>query len=334
MAELDDLALFAGVVEHGGFAAAERASGVPKSRLSRRVSALEADLGVRLLQRSTRRFSVTEVGQDVYRHARSMLDEARAAREAVARVSAQPRGLVRIAVPIAFAQGFFAQIMPAFLERHPAVQLQVHVNNRRVDVIEEGFDIALRVRLKLDDDGGLVVRPLGNTHKLLVASPAYLQRAGHPKHPRELRDHAILNASEEPHGQHWELQSSGGTIERIDLPVPRVTGFDFPLLLQLAEAGQGITLLPIMACAESLARGALLPVLQEWDHPMGICHIVYPSRRGMLPAVRAMVEHLVETMPARIADAHVGCRREQRVEHAAPVPAVPQAPAKRKPPIA
>src|SRR5688572_13668778 len=138
MAELDDLALFSAVVEHGGFAAAERALGTPKSRLSRRVAALEADLGVRLLQRSTRRFSVTDVGQDVYRHARAMLEEARAAREAVARLSAVPRGLVRLSCPVAFAQSQLSQLLPEFLDAHPQVQLQVHVSNRRVDLIEEG----------------------------------------------------------------------------------------------------------------------------------------------------------------------------------------------------
>ena len=304
MAELDDLALFAGVVEHGGFAAAERALGTPKSRLSRRVAALEADLGVRLLQRSTRRFSVTDVGQDVYRHARSMLDQARAAREAVARVSAEPRGVVRVACPVAFAQGVFAQLLPEFLDRHPSVQVHVHVSNRRVDLIEESFDIALRVRANLDDDGSLVLRRLSNARKLLVASRAYLDRAGRPTRPQELLEHQLLGASEDPALQYWELHSSEGEVERVELRRPRVIGFDFPLLLHLAEAGQGITLLPEMACSEALRRGTLEPVLADWNHPMGICHLVYPSRRGMLPAVRALVEHLVEKLPGLIAQAH------------------------------
>lgn len=300
MAELDDLALFADVVEHGGFAAAERASGVPKSRLSRRVAALENDLGVRLLQRSTRRFAVTDVGQDVYRHARSMLDEARAAREAVARASAEPRGTVRMSVPITFAQGMFAQVTPAFLGKYPQVQLQLHVSNRRVDVIEEGFDIALRVRWRIDDDSSLVLRRLGVARKLLVASPDYLARAGVPHHPDDLQRHAILSADEDPHQQRWELQSEDGATVRIELRRPRVMAFDFQLLVHLAEAGQGIALLPEMSCVDGLERGTLVPVLPEWNHPMGICHIVYPSRRGMLPAVRALVDHIVETLPPLI----------------------------------
>src|SRR5690606_13176165 len=126
----------------------------------------------------------------------SMLDEARAAREAVARVSAEPRGSVRMAVPIAFAQGMFAQITPDFLRAHPQVQLHLHVSNRRVDVIEEGFDIALRVRWRIEDDSSLVLRRLGVARKLLVASPDYLARAGTPAQPEDLASHAILNCDE------------------------------------------------------------------------------------------------------------------------------------------
>jgi DNA-binding transcriptional LysR family regulator len=215
MAELDDLALFAAVVEHGGYAAAERALGTPKSRLSRRVAALEADLGVRLLQRSTRRFSVTDVGQDVYRHARAMLEEARAAREAVARLSAEPRGLVRLSCPVAFAQSQLSQLLPEFLDAHPQVQLQVHVSNRRVDLIEEGFDLALRVRSRIDDDSSLVIRHLGEVRELLVASPAYLERAGRPTQPEELAAHATLNMVEDPNRQQWELHGPAGELRRV-----------------------------------------------------------------------------------------------------------------------
>src|SRR4249919_3656376 len=125
--DLNDLQFFAGVVEHGGYAAAERALGIPKSRLSRRIAQLEADLGVRLLQRSTRKFAVTDVGQSVYRHAQSMLAEAQAAREAVERVSAEPRGVVKVGTPAALAQDMLAQLLPEFLRRYPLVRLQLHV---------------------------------------------------------------------------------------------------------------------------------------------------------------------------------------------------------------
>src|SRR2546427_460498 len=152
MHDLNDLYYFAMVVDHGGFAAAERALGIPKSRLSRRISQLETDLGVRLLQRSTRRFAVTDVGTSVHRHAQTMLAEAQAAREVVDRLSAEPRGVVRASVPVSLAQMQLPKLLPKFLEQYPKVRLQLNISNRRVDIINEGYDVALRVRSRLDDD--------------------------------------------------------------------------------------------------------------------------------------------------------------------------------------
>ncbi len=187
--DLNDLKLFALVVEHGGYAAAERASGVPKSRLSRRIAQLEEDFGVRLIQRSTRKFAVTEVGQNVFKHAQSMLAQAQAAQEAVQVLSAEPRGVVRVSCPVSLSQRLLSRVVPGFLIKHPKVRLQVHVANRRVDVIEEGFDVALRVRTKLDTDGDLAMRRFGEFRELLVASPIYLARHGRPIDPEALADH-------------------------------------------------------------------------------------------------------------------------------------------------
>ena len=178
MQDLNDLYYVAAVVDHQGVAAAERALGIPKSRLSRRISQLEDDLGVRLLQRSTRRFAVTEVGHSVYRHAQSMLAEAQAAREVVDRLSAEPRGVIRVSVPVGIAQQQMPRLLPEFLARYPQVRVQLHVSNRRVDIINEGVDVALRVRSRLDDDGSLVMRNFGQIQELLVASPDYLRRMG------------------------------------------------------------------------------------------------------------------------------------------------------------
>ena len=161
MQDLNDLYYFAMVVDHGGFAAAERALGIPKSRLSRRISQLETDLGVRLLQRSTRRFAVTDVGNGVYRHAQTMLAEAQAAREVVDRLSAQPRGVVRVSVPVSLAQQELPALLPDFLALYPEVRVQLLVSNRRFDLINEGVDVALRVRTRLEDDGSLVLRTFG-----------------------------------------------------------------------------------------------------------------------------------------------------------------------------
>ena len=306
MQDLNDLYYFAMVVEHGGFAAAERALGIPKSRLSRRISQLETDLGVRLLQRSTRRFAVTDVGMSVYRHAQTMLTEAQAAREVVDRLSAEPRGVVRVSVPVALAQQQLPKLLPRFLDQYPKVRLQLHIGNRRVDLINEGFDVALRVRSRLDDDGSLVMRSFGQIQELLVASPKYLDRAGRPKDPSELASHLTLSINEDEAHQRWELHGPDGQVRRVELQ-PRVAGFDFPLLQSMVKDGFGITMLPETVCAEAVRKGELEVVLPEWSLPQGICHAVFASRRGLLPAVRVFIDFLAEHLPQQIEASRLDC---------------------------
>lgn len=311
MQDLNDLYYFAVVVDHGGFAAAERALGIPKSRLSRRISQLENELGVRLLQRSTRRFAVTDVGQSVYRHAQSMLAEATAAREVVDRLSAEPRGLVRVSVPVSIAQQSMPKLLPDFLARYPQVRVQLHVNNRRVDVINEGFDIAVRVRSRLDDDGSLVMRSFGHVQELLVASPEYLKRAGRPREPDDLREHVTMTMGEDEVKQRWELHGGDGQVQRIDLK-PRVAGFDFPMLMSLARQGLGITMLPETICADAVRSGELEVVLPDWTLPQGIAHAVFPSRRGLLPAVRVFIDYLAERLPPLLAESNLDCKHRPK----------------------
>ena len=306
MNDLNDLYYFAAVVDHGGFAAAERALGIPKSRLSRRISALEDELGVRLLQRSTRRFAVTDVGMSVHRHTQSMLAEAQAAREVVERVSAEPRGAVRVSVPVSMAQQQFPKLLPEFMGLYPKVRIQLVVSNRRIDVINEGVDVALRVRSKLDDDGSLVMRSFGQIQELLVASPAYLDRAGRPTMPEQLAEHVTLSISEDEARQRWELHGPDGEVRRIDLQ-PRVTGFDFPMMQAMARDGIGITLLPETVCADAVRRGELEVVLPQWRLPQGIAHAVFASRRGMLPAVRVFIDFLAEKLPPLLEAARLQC---------------------------
>lgn len=294
--DLNDLKLFALVVEHGGYAAAERASNVPKSRLSRRIAQLEEEFGVRLIQRSTRKFAVTDVGQNVFRHAQAMLAQAQAAQEAVQVLSAEPRGVVRVSCPVSLSQRLLSRVVPSFLIKHPKVRLQVHVANRRVDVIEEGFDVALRVRTKLDTDGDLAMRRFGEFRELLVASPIYLSRHGRPIDPMTLADHVTLSMSEDDTRQTWELHGPGGEVKRVDIK-PRLMALDFPLLIESAMAGIGIALLPESACCEAVKAGRLEVVMPAWSLQQGICHAVFPSRRGQLPSVRAFIDHLAEEFP-------------------------------------
>ena len=311
MQDLNDLYYFAAVVEHSGFASAERALGIPKSRLSRRISQLETELGVRLLQRSTRRFAVTDVGQSVYRHAQSMLAEAQAAREVVDRLSAEPRGVIRVSIPVGIAQHHMPKLLPEFLARYPQVRVQMHISNRRVDVINEGFDVALRVRTRLDDDGSLVMRSFGQIQELLVASPNYLKRMGRPVAPDELAEHVTMSMSEDEARQRWELHGPSGEVKRMELK-PRIMGFDFPMLMQLAKQGIGITLLPETICAEAVRAGELEVVLPDWRLPQGIFHAVFASRRGMLPAVRVFIDYLAEKAPELVEGARLQCSEIHR----------------------
>jgi DNA-binding transcriptional LysR family regulator len=321
MQDLNDLYYFAMVVEHAGFAAAERALGIPKSRLSRRIAQLEIDMGVRLLQRSTRRFAVTEVGQNVYRHAQAMLSEAQSAREAVDRLSAEPRGLIKVSAPVALAQQQLAELLPDFLVKYPQVRVQMQVSNRRVDLINEGFDVALRVRSQLNDDGSLVMRSFGQVRELLVASPAYLDARGRPATPQDLAGHLTLSMSEDESRQRWELHGPDDVTTRVDIQ-PRLMAHDFPLLMETAKRGLGIALLPETVCGEPIHRGQLEPVLPDWSLPQGICHAVFPSRRGLLPSVRVFIDFLAERLPPLLEASRSGCnksRAEQATQAAATV---------------
>jgi DNA-binding transcriptional LysR family regulator len=302
--DLNDLYLFAAVVEHGGFSAAGRALNMPKSRLSKRVSQLEERLGVRLLQRTSRRFAVTEAGERFYRHVESMVGEARAAFEDLESMRGEPCGVVRMSCPISLAQSLLAPLLPKFLERHPRVRLNLLASNRRVDVIAEGFDVAVRVRDKLDTDAQLVARSFGANRVVLVASPQFLVEHGEPKTPEDLAALPVLSMFEQEGDQAWELFDSNCAAQRVQVK-PRLVCGEFRVLIEAALAGSGIAWLPESACVEELRSGRLRQVLPEWGLPQGILHIVYPSRRGMLPAVRALVDFLVEVFEhPSVADAH------------------------------
>jgi len=299
MQPLEGFYYFTQVVDHGGFARAARALGIPKSRLSRHVMALEAQLNVRLLNRSTRRFAVTEVGHEVYRHATAMLAEADAALEAVEFARAEPRGTIRASCPVALAQSALAPMLPDFLEKYPAVRLHLHVSNRRVDVVREGLDVALRVRTQPSGEDGLVMRAFGRSNQFLVASPGYLARSGVPGSPQELRERATLDYGGEPDPGPWELVGAHGESVRAE-HTPRVLCHDFIVLRAAALAGLGIAQLPESGVREDLQSGALARVLPEWKTPEGIVHAVFPSRRGLLPAVRVFIDFLAERLPAAL----------------------------------
>lgn len=298
MQDLNDMLFFAEVVERGGFAAAGRALGIPKSRLSRRVSDLEASLGVRLLQRTTRKLSLTEVGEAYLRHCQAMRESAQAAADTVAQVQTEPRGTIRVSCPVTLAQTVVAELMPAFLARHPLVRMEMIVSNRVVNLVEEGVDVALRVRPSLDDSGSMVVKRLDHATQVLVASPGLLERQGVPT---TLEDLARLDsiAMSAPDGRATLHLVGPGGAQQVVHHQPRYVADDLLTLKFAALAGTGICWLPDYMCHEEMRDGRLVRVLPDWAPAPAIVHAVFPSRRGLSPAVRRFLDYLGETVPGR-----------------------------------
>lgn len=299
MRDLNDLSFFAAVVANGGFSAAARATGVPKSRISRRVAALEAQLGVQLIERSTRRFKVTDVGGDVYRHARAALGEAEAIEQVVSRLKAEPQGLVRVSCPLD-ADRVLGAALPAFLARHPQLRVQVTVSNRRVDLIEEGIDVAIRVRERLDTDADLQVRTVARSGLMLVASPALIAVHGEPAQPGDLAAFPTLGHTDRPGLERWTLVNAAGAETTVQHE-PRLSANAFPILREAALQGVGVAMLPEWSCREPLADGRLVRLLPGWAARQGILHLVFSAGRGRLPGVRAVIEFAAEVLHPRSA---------------------------------
>lgn len=301
MRDLNDLFFFAQVVEKGGFTAAARALGIPKSRLSRRVAQLEERLGVRLMQRTTRRLTLTEVGEIYHRHCLAMLAEAEAAEEAVSHLSERPRGTIRVSCPIKLTQMMLASLLPRFMAAYPEVRVHLEVTNRRIDLIEEGFDVAFRVRAQRPTEASLTLRMLGESRVGVVASPGFIARHGAPRHPDELIRFETLGGIA-PDGRHvWYLRGPDGATVEAAL-APRLVTDDMVALREAAVAGLGVTLLPLNVCCADIAAGRLQLVLEDWPPLPGLIYCVFPSRRGLVPAVRRFIDFVAEELPRNMVE--------------------------------
>lgn len=303
MQDLNDMLYFAEVVDRGSFAAAGRALGVPKSKLSRRVAELEARLGVRLLQRTTRKLSLTEAGERYHRHCVAIRDEAEAAEETVAVSRAEPHGTIRVTCPVTFAQSTISHLVPVFLARYPKVRIDMQVTNRVVDLVQEGVDVALRIRPSLGDSGSLVVKKLGLTRSLLVASPAQLQREGRPQTVDDLARLSSVAMSAVDGRASWRLVGPGGREHEL-LHRPVYTADDLLSLKCAVVQGTGMCALPDYMCGPELQDGSLELVLPGWEPPPWIIHAVFPSRRGMVPAVRRFLDFLGEEVTEEAVSRH------------------------------
>ncbi|AUY34066.1 LysR family transcriptional regulator [Pseudomonas soli] len=293
MFDLNDLYLYAKVVEHGGFAPAGRILGLPKSRLSRRVAKLEERLGVRLIQRSTRQFQVTEVGLEYYRHCLGMLEQAVAAEDAVERNRAEPRGIVRLASSTALLDSRLAPMLARFMAQCPVVELLVKSYNRRVDVIGEGFDLVLSVQHQPLESSELVMRRLAPSRQCLVVAPGLLAEHGRPVSPEGLQVLPSLNWGANVQDATWMLIGPAGA-EAAVRHRPRVVSDDLTVLREAALAGVGAVLLPEEAVRADLADGRLVHVLDDWAPREGEVVALFPSRRGLMPAVRKLIDYLAD----------------------------------------
>src|SRR5687768_3761260 len=260
MQDLNDLQYFAAVVDHGGFSSAGRALGVQKSRLSRRVLLLEERLGVRLLSRSSRRFSVTEIGREFYERCLAVLVEAEAAEQIVAEVRAEPRGVVRMSCPSALLSFQFGELVARFMMENPAVQVHLESTNRRVDVIAEGFDLAIRVRFPPLEPSDLVMRKLDESTQCLVAAPS-LVGVG-LKSPVDLRNLPSLDLGPAHRDHAWQLHHPDGQVATIP-HVPRLVTDDMSVLRDAAIAGVGAVQLPTIFIWNDVQAGRLVHVVPD-----------------------------------------------------------------------
>jgi DNA-binding transcriptional LysR family regulator len=294
--DLNDLRYFALIVQHGGFSAAERHAHVTKSKLSRRVALLEDRLGVRLLQRSTRRLALTEAGRAFYDHCAAMLVEAESAEQAVDQLRSEPAGTVRMSCPIALSQFFVARLVGEFMRRHPKVRVEFDCTDRIVNLIEERVDLALRIRDAGLRDPGLVARRLSSGRYVMVASPAYLESKPPIEEPEQIAQLDTIGNLDAGPEQTWSISCTDGRTARL-AHRPRFLCSDFVVQSVAAIGGVGIALIPLRLAWRGLNDGTLVRVAKEWATPDQDIHLVYASRRGMLPSVRALIDFLVQQVP-------------------------------------
>lgn len=294
--DLNDLYYYAKVVEHGGFSQAGLALGIPKSKLSRRIADLEKQLNISLIYRSTRQFHVTEIGQLFYQQCKNVIDEAEIAQEIICSVQSHPRGSLKIACPVALLQVYVHDLLTDFMVLYPDIDVQILAVNRPVDVISEGFDLALRVRSLPLDDSGLTMKVLGYSRRVLVASPLLFAGKAAPVHPDELAGFPILANSDQKHNYSLTLtDNAGGSITKH--LTARLATTDVMTLHRATLKGLGIARLPEGVVINDLATGKLCRVLPDRHFPEDIIHAVFPSRKGLLPAVQALLNYLAERIP-------------------------------------
>ncbi len=288
--DLNEILVFTKVVQAGSFIGASRALDMPKSTVSRKVSELEERLGARLLQRTTRKLSLTDVGHAYYRHCARVVDEVKEADLVVARMQEMPCGLLRVTMPLSF--GYLGPIVASFLKRNPEVKIEMVCTDRVVRLVEEGFDVAVRAgRLT---DSTLIARHLGVLRSYVVASPAFLKKNGTPKTPEDLKLFDCIAFGAGADRTTWRLRSGDRTVSVTVRARFVVNDHDF--LHEAALCGLAVAMLPVSRCVEDLRSRRLRKILGDWCSPEVPIHAVYPSARHLSSKVKAFLDHLREQM--------------------------------------
>lgn len=290
MQNLNDMYLFAKIVEYGSYRAAAEALGLQPSKLSRRINDLERGLGVRLIHRTTRRIRVTEIGCSYYPHCAALESAALAAQESIDRNSKVPRGMVRMSCPLPLMEGSISRILARFLANHPLVRVHVEMTNRRVDLLKDGLDIALRVSPLPLESSELPIRRLGESVSVVVASPGLLEQHGRPTHPSELQGFPTVDTVTTTGRHVWQFDHHKESPIAV-IHTPRLITDCFDALRDAAIEGVGVARLPRRLTQRFVASGALQVILPEYRVP-ALVHAVFPSRRGIVPAVRALLDEL------------------------------------------
>ena len=289
--DLNQLEIFAKVVEEGGFSAAARALGMPKSSVSRKVAQLEESLGARLLSRSTRSVEPTEVGAAFYARCARIMEKVREAEASVLEATSEPRGKLRVSAPVDLAEVLMGPIAAEYLARYPEVELELDFSGRVVDLIGEGFDLAVRAGNL--SDSSLIARKLSETPTAFYASPEYVARRGAPTHPDQLKDHdCIVFGSTSRRRILWKMRH-GRALFEVELK-GRLRVNDLRAARAAAVAGAGITFQPAFSCVADVEEGRLVRVLEESHLGGGALYAVYPPNPHVPPKLRAFLDLLVE----------------------------------------
>jgi len=286
-----DLQAYVAVVETGSFTAAAERLDTAKSAVSRRISGLEERLGVQLLRRTTRRLNVTETGRNFYEHSARILADLEEAESAVLQQHGELRGTLRVALPLSFGLRHMSEPIAAFSRRHPRVSFDLDLNDRRIDLVEEGIDLAVRIgRLA---DSTLIARHLFDARTVVCASPDYLARRGTPATPAGLKDHDCLVYGNLADPTKWVCRDADGKDIRVDVHAA-MTASSGDFLCVAATKGLGISVAPTFIAGDAISRGELVPLLCDFEWPVTPAYAVYPPTRHLSFRVRALLDHLVE----------------------------------------